>query len=207
MLLPSAAGDSVVGVGVRTAAYRDDGAATDVLAAEDVACLRQGEIFMYSEEAVASGDPVYFRHTSKGGNTVLGRVRNDADGTAEVSTITPTAVNDTDYALNVRIGTADYQFMYTSDGSATATEICDGLRTAMALDAGFTAAVTASGTATLILTAATAGVNLVVTSNGPGALAIVETTGPAPTCDLLAGARFIETTSTAGLARVALNLP
>lgn len=78
--LPSTASETVVGVAVRTAAYRDDAAATDVLDGEDVACLRQGEIYMYAEEAVASGDPVFFRHTANGaGKLILGRVRNDND--------------------------------------------------------------------------------------------------------------------------------
>lgn len=47
--------------------------------------LTRGDIVMWSEVAVAAGDPVFARHTAAGGNTVLGRVRNAADSTNTVA--------------------------------------------------------------------------------------------------------------------------
>lgn len=40
---------------------------------------RVGYVWAASEEALAFGDPVYVRITANGGNTVLGKIRNDAD--------------------------------------------------------------------------------------------------------------------------------
>lgn len=41
--------------------------------------LVRGAIRVHVEENVAVGDPVYARHTANGGNTILGKFRNDAD--------------------------------------------------------------------------------------------------------------------------------
>jgi hypothetical protein len=86
---------------------------------------------------------------------------------AQVETITPTAVNLTLYTVTVN-GVA---YTYTSDGTATAAEIVTGFITAIN---GGQSAVTASGTTTLILTAATAGVSFTVTIGAN--LAIAHTT-------------------------------
>lgn len=65
-------------------------------------------------------------------------------------TITPTAVNSAVYSLYVN----DTLITYTADSSTSATEICDGLRTALstAVSGGLVTGLSASGTATLILT-------------------------------------------------------
>ena len=162
-----------------------------------------GVFYVVTEETVAAGDPVYCRHTSKGGNTVLGRFRNDLDGVAQVTTVTPTAANTMDYALRVSVGSDDFTFNYTSDGSGTATEVCDGFRTLMAANAEFTALIVATGTATLILTGQNLGQAFSVEDAGDGDYAsITLTTAPAPSCVLVKGAEFINSVTNAGVAKI-----
>lgn len=89
---------------------------------------------------------------------------------AMIDTITPTAINTTHYLLTVD-GTV---YDYTSDASATITEICDGLRALMNADAALLLKLTPSGTTTIVLTAVTAGFGF---STSVGAnLALVHTT-------------------------------
>ncbi len=169
--------------------------------------LSKGRIWVQVEEAIALADSVFYRHTAEGGNTELGRFRTDADGVAEVSTLTPTAVNDATYAVRVIIAGTAYTFHVLGDGSATATEICDDFRTQMAADATFTALVVATGAATLILTGQNTGQELDVTDVGVGVMAIVETTPPAPSARELTNAKWRTTTAGAGIAELELNLP
>ena len=74
---------------------------------------------------------------------VVGRLSQAQDGTAQITTGTPTAVNDAVYELTVDIpelsgiSAMTRVFVFTADASATATEICDGFRAAMALDTAF----------------------------------------------------------------------
>jgi len=204
----SAAGQAPVGVLIHTHEQQDPTLADPlgVTLLEMATVLRRGRIWVRVEEAIAVGDPVYFRHTS-GTGTEIGAFRNDADGVAEVSTLTPTVANDTNYTVDVHIGDEDYHFEYLSDGTATATEICDGIRAAMALDAQFTARVVATGTTTLILTSQQAGLGATYVSSGPGLFTIVETTASAPTCDLVANAQWLQGSAAAGVALLELNIP
>lgn len=204
----SAAGQAVVGILVHTQAQENpalaDPLGVDLL--EPASVLRKGRIWVRVEEAITVGDGVFFRHTT-GSGTEIGAFRNDADGVAEVSTLTPTVVNDTEYTVDVKVGLQDFHFETLSDGTATATEICDDMRAAMALDATFTALVVATGTTTLILTGQTAGQLLDITSTGVGVFTIVETTPPAPTCDELTQASWLEGSTGAGVALLEVNLP
>lgn len=52
---------------------------TSYLDKETVSVVRSGYIWVYSEQAVNAGDPVYYRHTAGAGGTVLGRFRKDDD--------------------------------------------------------------------------------------------------------------------------------
>lgn len=73
-------------------------------------------------------------------------------------TLTPVAVHSATYAFKVRKASGSLQTVtYTADSGTTATEICDGLRTAYAALSPVITGLTATGTATLILTADTAG--------------------------------------------------
>lgn len=172
--------------------------------------MRRGRIWVAVENAVTAGAQAYARHTSDGAsNTQKGKFRSNADGVAQVTTVTPTAANSTLYSLDVFAGGRPFHFEVTSDGSATATEICDAFRTAMAANAAFTALVTTSGTATLILTGVTAGDAFYVSSGGsPGAYAsITETTAASARAEAITGCRFLTSTSGAGLAILEVNLP
>lgn len=73
----------------------------------------------------------------------------------QVDIITPTAANSTLYVLQLNQTVSggvvlNQQFVYTSDAGGTATEICDGFRTAINAS---NFEIVASGTTTLILTA------------------------------------------------------
>jgi hypothetical protein len=204
----SGAGQKPVGITIHTHNQQNpslaDPLGIDLL--EMASLLRSGRIWVPVEEAITLGDPVYFRHTS-GTGTEIGAFRNDADGVAEVSTLTPTPADDTMFTVDAHIGEEDYHFEFMSGTSATATQICDGIRAAMALDAAFTARVVATGTATLILTSQQAGLDADYVSSGPGLFTIVETTASAPTCDLLPGAEWIIGSAAAGVAELEINIP
>jgi hypothetical protein len=205
----SAAGQAPLGVTVHTQAQEDPSLAGSLGIAllEPASVLRRGRVWVRVEEAIAVTDGVFYRHTS-GSGTEIGAFRNDADGAAEVSTLTPNpVVNDTVYTVDMHILDQDYHFEILSDGTATATEICDAMRAAMALDAQFTALVVASGTTTLILTSQVAGLGLVPVSSGPGLFDIVETTPPVPTCEEIVNAQWLQGSTGAGVALLELNLP
>lgn len=171
--------------------------------------LEEGAIMVVVDQDVAVNDDVFVRYTANGtGKLVVGAFRKDADGVAEVHTITPTAVNSTVYGMTVEYTNAlgrlvAKTFLYTSDGSATAAEIVTGFQTAMALDAEFTAAIVATGSTTLILTGQVAGVSFTVTQAGLGAWTEVLTTPAAPHARKVKGAYWVTGgTSAAGLAEL-----
>lgn len=77
----NATGQDCVGVLVHTHAQENpdlaDPLGVDQL--EVASVLRRGRIWVVVEEAVAVGDPVFFRHTAGGGGSEIGAFRNDAD--------------------------------------------------------------------------------------------------------------------------------
>jgi len=86
-VLPSATGQKVLGVHIKTDIYeKETDAAGDpgIKAKLPVAYMTRGTFYGWVEEAVAAGDPVFFRHTAAAPNDVVGRFRNDAaTGTAD----------------------------------------------------------------------------------------------------------------------------
>lgn len=179
------------------------GGETGLVTDEPGDLLRQGRIWVPVIGAVTAGLPAWLIHTTAD----FGSWRADAGGVAEVSTLTPNPVTDSIvYTVDIHIGDEDYHFETLSDASATATEICDGIRAAMALDATFTALVVATGTTTLILTGQNIGQQLDVVSSGEGLFDIVETTPPATAAQLVKGV-YRSSTSGSGLAILELNEP
>lgn len=118
----SATGQDPLGVLVHTQAVEDPTLAGDLAVAllETASVLRRGRIWVRVEEAVAPGDSVYFRHTASGGNTELGAFRNDANGVAQVTTLTPTVADDTIYTLNAVVDGVPYNFQVLSGGAGNA---------------------------------------------------------------------------------------
>jgi hypothetical protein len=166
-------------------------------------------IWMNSETAATQGGKVYVRRVAGSGET-LGDVRNAGAGTARVETVTPTAVNDTPYSLRLDVNAEgnsweSYVIHALGDGSATATEICDDLRTQLAAITALTGVITGSGTATLILTGA-AGVEFASVDIGAGALAVAETTAGTFETIVLKNAVFESTITASGLVKVRPNL-
>lgn len=207
--LPDAASNKLLGVVLLdqsretvTTGYAED---------EIFSAIDQGKVLMFTEQAVTPLDDVYVRFSvagSPGGSSpAVGQVRKDADGVAEVNTITPTPANSAIYSLRFTIGGQVFTFTVLSDASATATEICDAFRTAMAADAAFTALVVGSGTATLILTSQSVGVAQNVVNSGNGVLGIVATTPNAAKAVRVPGCSFLSSASAGGLVWVNVNLP
>ncbi len=179
------------------------GGATGLKTGEVGDMLRRGRVWVPTIGVVTAGLPAYLIHTAAD----FGSWRADAGGVAEVSTLTPNPVtNDLTYTVDIHIGDEDYHFETLADGSATATEICDGIRAAMALDATFTALVVATGTTTLILTGQNIGQDLDVVSSGEGLFDIVETTPPATAAQLVKGV-WRTSTAGSGIAILELNEP
>ena len=212
--LPAAAGDLPLGV---TEFFHRDPGDTGLEADEVGPLCKKGAIWVVVEEAIAKGDRVFYRHTTAGSEQA-GAFRNDADGVAQLMTLTPTAANDTVYALEITVRDRSdrelngspkvktFRFSITSDGTATATEICDAFRTAMQANAAFDALITSAGTATLTLTAADKGNDFDVYAEEAGAWAsITETAAAAPDCDELPSnmARWLGASITVGSDRYA----
>lgn len=170
-----------------------------------------GEWTAYAEAAVDFGDDVFVRCVVAGSEQA--GAANDTDtGTAEVVTLTPTAANSTLFDGSVSVYDVDGKLLattlysYTSDGSGTATEICDGIR--VDLDAGDVADYLAtSGTATCVLTASVAGYKIVHSSGGAaGVVAAVLTTPAAPDHVRLPKGKFTTTTTAAGTSAIDFGL-
>lgn len=172
--------------------------------------LRKGRVLVVLEATVTKGQAAFYRFQNAGAlPEKVGRFRSDIDGTAKVVTATPTAVNDTDYGLEVRFPDgAAYNFAVQGDASATATEINDDFRTQMAANAAFTARVVATGTTTLILTGQLAGEDFLVDDSGAGAWASITDTTPAAPDARAANTAFFQTGGGASdLAILEVNLP
>jgi len=78
--LPSAAGQAFVGVTEYTTAWSAN--ASDIHLYEEnreMNIVSFGRMWVITEQAVVPGDDVFYRHTSGGGGTVIGRFRKDAD--------------------------------------------------------------------------------------------------------------------------------
>lgn len=57
-----------------------DPGVADYVDGEMVPVLRKGQLWVYTEEAVSDGDPVFVRISAGAGGSALGAFRNDADG-------------------------------------------------------------------------------------------------------------------------------
>jgi hypothetical protein len=203
-------GATVAGLAMHTHAFdnRKLTGTNGVDTLERLNVMRRGKMWVLAEGTVVKGAAVYARHTSDGGsNTQLGSLRADADGTAQVSTLTPTAANSTSYSVSCFVNGRQYTFTTVSDSTATATEICDALRTLMAADATFTAQIVATGTTTLIMTSQFAGREFEVGSNGPGVISIAATTANAAKADLMPNLVWASSHTGAGIALVSIALP
>lgn len=214
--LPAAAADLIRGVAMYDAAHESaaPGATglTGIAAGAMLSVVREGQVWMITEQAAGPNDPVYVRYNVTGatGTTpALGQVRKSPDGVAEINTVTPTIGNATAYGLSFLINGQAFAFQVLSDASGTAQEICDAFRTVMAANAAFTALVVASGSTTLILTSQQAGVPqgiaVSASTTGAGGLAIVATTPAAPTAVLMTRWHFDSTAIAGGLILVDVN--
>lgn len=154
-------------------------------------CITKGRLWVAVEAAVARGDRVYFRNVIAGAE-VAGEFRADGDGTAQVTTVTPTAANSTEYRLQISLDDGqEFEFVTTSDASATAAEIVTALTALIVAEGRLTGLVTASGTTTLVLTG-DKGVSFRAGSeDSTGTLAAALTTPLASDCILIKNAKWV----------------
>lgn len=189
----------------------NDGTSGGYSAGKAVPVMEKGALYASPEDAVVMDQAVYVRRIATG-TEVLGALRGSGDGTARVETVTPTAVNDQQYALRIDVdadGNGDFE-SYTiaalGDASATATEICDAYRTQLAAITALSGVVTGTGTATLILTGA-AGVEFASADLGPGVSAVAETTAGTFDTYKARRAKWRKAASAAGVSIVKVNRP
>lgn len=159
--------DDVVGVSMRPIAQFPNAGSELSSAVDGIPAGKMGDagiekrVAMRNNGSVASaiGGVVHVVIDDAGGDEV-GEARADSDdgGTAQVATVTPTAGQNSvtvSIAIDVLTGPAAGQtatLIYQTDGSMTATEVCDAFRTDFNLST-LADYITDSGTATLILTA------------------------------------------------------
>lgn len=195
---------AIVGVALRDLSVENqrDGLVPNYPIGSPVACLKKGCVWVKVSVAVVAGDDVYCRYANGIADvtdTQAGSFGNTGDGIAQVDTVTPTAVNSTNYVLYVNGST----YEYLSDSSATAAEIVAGLLAE--INANPDSPVTASGTNTLILTAKVAGTAF-VTQVGPN-LSVAHTTANAGSAARVPKAKFQTSSAADGFAILEVNFP
>lgn len=131
----------------------------------------------YWDFAVQSAGTGVLTATVDGGSVTSGWIAN----TIQVATLTPTSADNTLFGVqiiadNLVTGVAQDTFVFevNSLGSSSATIICDALRAL--INSNPAISVTASGTATLILTSDSQAKAFTPTSTGVGTIAVVATT-------------------------------
>jgi len=166
------------------------------------------------ETAVTPASAVHVRRAlTSGAGTVGSGFRATAAGVAQVATVTPGAgQNSVPLSIEIRILTGaragqSKVLFHQSDASMTATEAADAFRADLAADVGFSSAVAGTGTATLILTAASADVTFTVdVIEGTFTVAEATTAGATHTIDVSSVAKFESSAPAGGLAVLAINL-
>lgn len=206
--LPNASTDKILGIALSSHFMEslgrfasDPSAAPAYPAGMPVNVCRSGRIWCKPETAVVKGDPVYFRFASGGTLGALSNTPNVSGATAQVDTVTPTAVNLGDYTLSLRVGAKEYTYSITADSDATATEICTEFRSKINADSALHGVV-GSGTATLILTGA---VGVAFETEVGDNLSNSSSAGVQKAA-LLEGAFWLDTASANGYARLQLDL-
>lgn len=201
-LLPAASTDKLLGLTVRDSSIQSASVSSNgaIIADAMASVLTEGTMYVLPEQTVAKGDPVFVRYTAGAGALKVGRLRKDADGTAQVNTLTPTAVNSTIYNLAV----SGYAYAATSDGSATATEIVTAFKDLVNAQSALHGVV-ATGTTTLILTASVAGAPF-TTSFGAN-WAEVATQANVAKAARFPGAEWDEAGAADAPTKLSLNLP
>jgi hypothetical protein len=82
--LPIGSGDTIVGISVldQTEPNQIRTGVHEYQAGDAMGIARQGRVWVYVEDAVATGGDVYIRHTATGNGSQLGAARSDNDGGA-----------------------------------------------------------------------------------------------------------------------------
>ena len=186
---PSAVTDVLAGVVKRGRGIEgeDDNSAETHKAGDTLELVTEGDVYVESEQDVTSEeDPVWMR-VNAGAGEIAGAFRISPDGTAQVTTLTPGAgQNSVEVSVLISILTGEHAgksltLSALADGSMTATEVCDAWRTQLNADAFWSTLLVDTGTATLILTAANAGFTFDVTAV-QGTTTIAATTAAVVDC-------------------------
>jgi hypothetical protein len=171
-----------------------DGLAPHYNVNQAVNVLRQGTIWVQPEQVVTPNDPVYVRFANGIADVTKiqkGSFRKDPDGTAQITTLTPTANVNDGFMVSIldRFGNEVASVAYESGASTTAAAIVTGLKLAL----GTVPGITLSGSSTLVLTSAVAGAGFSV--NVSANLAAVATQPNVQSAELLPNAKWLNSSA------------
>lgn len=185
---------------------------------DEISIVEEGEVAVVTEEALSQGDDVYCRFAS-GTGTELGAFRNDAD--KQAADVVDAVLGLTETDANVEDGTfvviledengVQYQASYTSS-TTTHADAATGIAAAIDALGPFTSTPAAEASdkidITIVHDTSTEAVFIKsFVSVGASALS-TETQGVSgASCAQISNARWSETTSAAGIARLRFNMP
>ena len=186
---PSAVTDVLAGIVKRGRGIEgeDDNSSETHKAGDILELITEGDIYVESEQDVTSEENPVWMRVNAGAGEVAGAFRTSPDGTAQVTTLTPGAgQNSVEVSVLITILTGEHAgksltLSALADGSMTATEVCDAWRTQLNADAFWSSLLVDTGTATLVLTAANAGFTFDV-SSVQGTVTIAATTAAVVDC-------------------------
>jgi hypothetical protein len=163
-----------------------DNSAETIAVGDNCEVLADGDVYVAPEAEVSKTDPVYIRRSGSG---QVGALLGAPAGAAAALVVTPTAADDTTYALTItfRGETRTATATTAGDTGATATNVCDRLRTALGTWTGLTF----GGTATLTI-AGPAGEAVTAVDTGQGVLAVTGTAAVVDAIPAPAGWRWLE---------------
>jgi hypothetical protein len=156
------------------------GAVDQVQPGNLVAVAYRNKVLMRNNGSVAAarGGEVFVVRSTAGGQEI-GQARADDDvaGDAQVSTGTPTAVDDTQYSFEIVFRGETHVISFLAGAGTSATLIADGLRADLLTHDELDGLIVGTGTATLILTGPPDEA-FTVNNTGPGVIAFAATTAP-----------------------------
>lgn len=171
--------------------------------------VRDGDVWVQPEDDVTPASPVYMRVHAPASEQ-RGSFRGTPSGVANVWTLTPTVANDLVYRVGINVaGVGTFgPYEVLSDGTATATEIDDGLADLMDADTNLAVYVDAAGAATLVLTGQVEGVSFTPVDAGPGNwTSITETTAARIDTVLCDKLRWLGVGDSTTITQVSITVP
>jgi hypothetical protein len=205
----STAASSCLGIAFRTDGNHFHSLENDTPSAEDLlaggktlALMQEGRCWVKVEDSVTQDSPVYVRRSGTGDK---GAFRGAPAGSAQVSTVTPSAVDLPSYGFEMGYKGRHYTVIYSGDGSTTAAQASAGLVHAAGSIDGLTIATVSSTHLSITTDAGTALDYLKATSsrNDTPAASVAVSVGTA-TVDAIDVSDFCEFETSASAGQLAL---